>query len=142
MKAGVAQYARHLLSSPGKKDGLYWKTAPDEPLSPLGELVAEAQAKGYAYHGKPEPYHGYFYKVLKAQGPKAPGGAYDYVVRGRMIGGFALVAWPAEYGISGIMTFVVNHDGVVFSKDLGPNSAKIATEMTRFDPDSTWTKEE
>jgi len=140
-KNGLFDYAQKLLSTPGKKDGLYWPSKAGSP-SPLGELVAQAQAQGYRYHGKAEPYYGYFYKVLKAQGPQAPGGAYDYVVRGRMIGGFALVAWPAQYGVSGIMTFVVNHDGVVYSKDLGDDTAKLASEMTRYDPDASWKKEE
>lgn len=139
-KDGLFDYAQKMISTPGKKDGLFWRTEPGEAQSPLGELIAQANAKGYS--DKTKPYFGYYYHILKAQGPHAPGGAYDYVVRGRMIGGYALVAWPAQYGVSGIMTFLVNHDGVVFSKDLGPNSAKLASEMTRFDPDSTWKKEE
>lgn len=139
---GLFDYAQRILSSKGKHDGLYWPTQPGERDSPLGELVAAAQAQGYRYENKPAPYHGYYYKVLKAQGKNAAGGAYDYLVRGRMIGGFALLAWPAEYGVSGIMTFEVNHDGVVFSKDLGPQTAKQAAAITRFDPDSSWKREE
>ncbi len=139
-KDGLFDYAQSMISTPGKKDGLFWVTQPGEPLSPLGELIAEATAKGYK--DKTKPYWGYYYHVLKGQGPHAAGGAYDYVVRNRMIGGFALVAWPAEYGNSGIMTFLVNHDGEVFSKDLGPNTAKIASSMKLFDPDSTWKKED
>jgi hypothetical protein len=139
---GLYNYAEKILSSEGKHDGLYWPTKEGEPASPLGELVAQAQAKGYRYKGKPEPYHGYYYHVLTGQGANANGGAYDYIVRGRMIGGFALVAWPAEYGISGIMTFEVNHDGVVFSKDLGEDTEKLAPAIKRFDPDSTWKVEE
>lgn len=138
---GLFDYAERILSTPGKKDGLYWPSEPNEPESPLGELVADARSEGY---GKKQgaPYHGYYFKILKAQGPHADGGAYSYMVRGRMIGGFALVAYPAQYGNSGIMTFVVNHDGVVHSKDLGPNTAKIASAMTKYDPDQTWKTEE
>jgi hypothetical protein len=139
---GLFDYAEKILSSPGQHDGLYWPTQPGEPRSPRGELVAEAQAQGYRYENKRAPYHGYFYKVLTAQGPHARGGAYDYIVHGRMIGGFALLAWPAEYGVSGIMTFEVNHDGVVFSKDLGPKTGELAAKITRFDPDSGWKREE
>jgi hypothetical protein len=139
---GLFEYAQKFRSTPGKEDGLYWPSEPGQPESPLGELVADARSEGYA--GKPQgsPYHGYLFKLLKAQGPHAEGGAYDYVVRGNMIGGFALVAYPAQYGVSGIMTFVVNHDGVVYSKDLGPNTTKLAAAMTRYDPDSSWKKEE
>jgi DUF2950 family protein len=139
---GLFEYAQTIVSTPGKHDGLYWKTEPNEPESPFGELAAEAQSEGYRGKPKGTPYHGYLFKVLKAQGPHAAGGAYDYVVRGNMIGGFALVAYPAQYGNSGIMTFVVNHDGVVYSKDLGPNTTKLAAAMTKYDPDSTWKKED
>jgi hypothetical protein len=136
-------YAQRVASGAGKQDGLYWPTKKGEPPSPLGELFADARAEGYAPgEGKRAPYHGYLYRILKAQGPNAPGGAYDYMVRGRMIGGFALVAYPAAYGRSGVMTFVVNHDGVVYEKDLGPETAKIAGEMTLFDPDESWSKVE
>jgi hypothetical protein len=137
----LPQYAQRVSSSAGKRDGLYWETKPDEPPSPLGELFAEARGEGYRpKEGAPIPYHGYYYRILKAQGPSAAGGAYDYVVRGKMIGGFALVAYPAEWGASGVMTFVVNHDGVVYEKDLGPKTAKLAQSMKAFDPDPTWTR--
>lgn len=140
-KEKLAPYAQMVASSPGKKDGLFWETAEGEPPSPLGELFASARAQGYKPgEGKPIPYHGYYYRVLKAQGPHAPGGAYDYIVRGKMIGGFALVAYPAEYDSSGVMTFLVNHDGVVYEKDLGPKTAQIAQAMKTFDPDETWRK--
>jgi hypothetical protein len=136
---GVLQYASKLASSPGKQDGLYWPTKAGEPQSPLGPAVAAARAAG----GSSEAgYYGYRYKLLTGQGRNAPGGAYDYVARGRMIGGFAAVAWPVRYGDTGIMTFMVSHDGVVYEKDLGPNTAAIAAAMTRFDPDSTWQKAE
>ena len=105
----------------------------------MGPLVALARREGYKRAAdKPVPYHGYYYKMLTSQGPDAPGGAYDYVVRSKMIGGFALVAYPAQYGASGIMTFIVNHDGVVYEKDLGPNTPATAQSMTKFNPDKTW----
>jgi hypothetical protein len=135
------QYARKFVSGEAKKDGLYWPTAAGEPDSPLGPLIADARAEGYAARsGHPEPYHGYVFKILTAQGNNATGGARDYIVNGRMIGGFALVAAPAEYGNSGVMTFIVNHDGAVFQKDLGPDTVGLVTEMTAFDPDSTWSE--
>jgi hypothetical protein len=137
-------YAQKFTSTPGKRDGLYWPTKPDEDPSPLGPLFALAKSGGYAMKGggKPEPYHGYYYRILKAQGPAAAGGAYDYVAHGRMFGGFALVAYPAAYGNSGIVTFIVNHDGVVFEKDLGPKTTAVATAMKTFDPDTTWKRVE
>ncbi len=141
----VREYAQKFMSTPGKKDGLYWKTKEGEPESPLGDLFAKAVKAGYT-PGKagagPQPYWGYYYKILKAQGKNAPDGAYDYVINGKMIGGFALVAYPAEYGASGIMTFLVNHDGVVYQKDLGKETGKIASAMTKYDPDETWKKVE
>jgi hypothetical protein len=140
---GLADYARRLVSTPGKKDGLYWPAKAGEPQSPLGPLAAQAVAEGYGKQAKsasPRPFHGYFFKLLKGQGPNAAGGKYDYEVNGRMMGGFAAVAWPAKYGVSGVMTFLVNHDGTVFEKDLGPNTAAAAQKMTRFDPDKTWKK--
>jgi hypothetical protein len=137
----LLQYASKFISTKGKRDGLYWETAANEPPSPLGPLVAQARREGYKRAaGKPVPYHGYYYKMLTRQGPDAPDGAYDYVVRGKMIGGFALVAYPAQYGTSGIMTFIVNHDGVVYEKDLGPKTAATAQSMTKFNPDQTWKK--
>src|SRR5262245_8504946 len=136
--AGNGVYAQHIVSRPGKKDGLYWPAQSSADESPLGGLVASAATEGYRVGQQPAPYHGYFYKVLTRQGPNASGSVLDYVVRGRMIGGFALVAYPAEYGNSGIMTFLVNHDGIIYQKDLGPNIARIAAGMTEFNPDTTW----
>jgi hypothetical protein len=139
---GVAEYAETFLSDPGKKNGLFWKTAEGEPLSPLGELAAEASAEGYARgtSGERQPYHGYFYRMLKSQGASANGGAYDYVAGGRMIGGFAVVAWPADYGASGVKTFMTSHDGVVYERDLGDNTDDIAKGMNSFDPGPGWDK--
>jgi Protein of unknown function (DUF2950) len=136
---GMAVYAQRIVSTPGKKDGLYWPTSGSEPDSPLGEAVASATQQGYRV-GAGEPYHGYYYKILTSQGPNAPGGAVDYVVRGNMIGGFGLVAYPAEYGNSGIMTFIINNDGDVFEKDLGDRTSRIASRMSTFNPDHTWRK--
>ena len=138
--AGSATYAQRIVSRPGKKDGLYWPAAPGEEESPLGELVAQASKEGYSIGGERVPYHGYYYKILTRQGSMAAGGEVDYVVRGKMIGGFALVAYPAEYGNSGVMTFLVNHAGQVFQKDLGERTARIAERMTSFNPDQTWKK--
>ncbi len=138
----LLHYAQKFASTKGKRDGLFYPTSGSEPPSPLGVLFARGQAEGYApgTDAKPNPYHGYYFRILKGQGPKAAGGAYDYVVRGQMIGGFALVAYPAKYGNSGIMTFMVNHDGVVFQKDLGPNTAAVAGKLTKFNPDDSWTR--
>jgi hypothetical protein len=141
----LLEYAQKFISSKGKKNGLYWEAKEGEKLSPLGPLVAKAAKEGYIGRkpvGKHTPYHGYYYKILKAQGKNAPGGEYDYIVKDKMIGGFALVAYPAEYGNSGVMTFIVNHDGVVYEKDLGKETEKIATAMKKFDPDKTWKKAE
>jgi hypothetical protein len=135
---GIGVYAQRIVSQPGKKDGLYWPTQPGEDESPLGDLAAAASAAGYRAGQQRQPYHGYYFKILTRQGPNAPGGAIDYVARGKMIGGFALVAYPAEYRNSGAMTFLVNHQGVVYQKDLGPNTAGIASGMTAFNPDGTW----
>ncbi|HXV83615.1 MAG TPA: DUF2950 domain-containing protein [Candidatus Binatia bacterium] len=136
----LLQYAQKFISTKGKRDGLYWETKPGEQPSPLGPLVAEARAEGYkGAGGKPIPYHGYYYKILTGQGKDASGGAYSYLVRGKMMGGFGMVAYPAQYGSSGIMTFLVNHDGIVYQKDLGPKTASVAQSMTRFNPDKTWT---
>jgi hypothetical protein len=136
--AGNRAYAQRIVSRPGKKDGLFWPAQSSADESPLGELVASAAAEGYRAGQQRAPYHGYYYKVLTRQGPNASGGALDYVVRGSMIGGFALVAYPAEYRNSGVMTFLVNHQGNVYEKDLGPNTARIAAGMTAFNPDNTW----
>jgi hypothetical protein len=139
---GILEFAQRLESTPGKRDGLYWPTKPGERPSPLGPFVAEARAAGYRRPepGKRQPYYGYLYRPLYAQGPAASGGAYDYIIRGHMIGGFAVVAYPATYGVSGITTFIVNHDGVVYQKDFGPKTAQIANEMKTFNPDKTWKK--
>ncbi len=134
---GRHQYAQRFISRPGTRDGLYWPSAASEPESPLGPLMAHARAEGYGT-AKGAPYHGYFYKILKAQGTNAPGGARNYVTGRRMTGGFALVAFPAQYGDSGVMTFIVNQDGIVYQKDLGPDSAARARGMTSFDPDQSW----
>jgi hypothetical protein len=138
--AGGAAYAQRIVSRPRKKDGLYWPAEQGEEASPLGEFVAQASNEGYALGDDRVPFHGYYFKILTRQGPMAAGGEVDYVVRGKMIGGFALVAYPAEYGNSGVMTFVVNYAGTVFQKDLGDRTAKIAERMTSFNPDQTWKK--
>ncbi|WP_439368006.1 DUF2950 domain-containing protein [Bradyrhizobium sp. PMVTL-01] len=137
---GAGVYAQRFVSTAGKKDGLFWRD--DNDPSPLGALVAEASAEGYKQGAgdEPAPYHGYYFHILKGQGPNAPGGALNYVVKGKMIGGFALIAWPAEYGNSGVMTFLVNHDGTVYQKDLGTRTSFIARRTTQFDPDQTWKK--
>jgi hypothetical protein len=122
---------------PGRKNGLYWPTKAGEPESPLGPALATARAAGGS---RAAGYYGYRYKILRAQGQNAPGGAYSYVAHGRMIGGFAVVAWPARYGQTGVMTFMVSHDGVLYQKDLGPTSATRARAISRFDPDSSWQK--
>jgi hypothetical protein len=142
MKAGgaPAAYAQRFVSSSGKKDGLYWPQASGGEASPMGEFVAMATMEGYRLAKKPQPFHGYYYKILTRQAATAPGGAADYVVDGHMIGGFALVAFPAEYGNSGVVTFLVNHDGTVFQKDLGARTSIAAERMTAFSPDHTWAK--
>jgi len=132
---GAMQYAQKMVSSPGKQDGLYWE---GEHESLVPKSFAGAAAAMFAEGRKPVPYHGYYFHILKAQGPDAEGGAADYVVKGQMIGGFALVAFPAEYGVSGIQTFIVNQRGIVYSKDLGPNTMTPARRMTTFNPDKTW----
>jgi hypothetical protein len=136
---GVLQYAQRLGSTPGKHDGLYWPSdaAKGEEASPFGPLVAESAAylKG---HKAGEPYRGYHFRILTRQGASAPGGAYNYVINGRMIAGFAMVAYPAQFGESGVMTFIVSHNGKVFEKDLGKNSAEIGAKMTAFDPGAGW----
>ena len=138
---GMAAYAARFASTPGKHDGLYWPTKAGEPPSPLGPLVGDAVRGGYAGgSGQPQPYHGYLFRMLSGQGKDAPGGAFDYMVDGRMFGGFAVVAYPAKYRVSGVMTFIVNYDGVVYQKDLGAATAAEASKMTRFDPGPGWTK--
>jgi hypothetical protein len=132
----VLKYAQNIVSTTGKQDGLYADGVPDSLVS---HAFAEAAAANqFNVSKKPTPYHGYYFRVLKSQGPDAAGGAFDYVVNGKMIGGFALVAWPAEYGVSGIRTLIINHEGVVYEKDLGPGTALQARQMTRFNPDKSW----
>jgi hypothetical protein len=139
----MLEYAQRIGSTPGTKDGLYWPPDLDGEVSPLGPMVAEAQSKGYGIEAKGQetarvPFHGYLFKILTRQGKHAPGGKYNYVINGHMIGGFALVAWPVEYGDSGIMTFIVNQQGRVYQKDLGPRTAKIAGTLKEYAPDKTW----
>jgi DUF2950 family protein len=142
--APLLHYAGRLISTDGKKDGLYWPAGENEEQSPIGEGFAKARAEGYAKEGTMtgEPFHGYIYRLLTKQGANAPGGAYDYLVNDQLLGGFAAIAFPAEYGNSGVMTFMVNHDGVVYSKDLGAETAKLALAMDTFDPGPDWKKEE
>ncbi len=133
--SGILQYAQKILSTPGRKDGLYWEGEPDNLVS---KAFADASAAMMAEGKKPMPYHGYYFHFLKAQGPEVEGGAMDYVVKGKMIGGFALVAYPDEYGVSGIKTFLVSHRGKVYEKDLGSTTGVLARQMTRFNPDKSW----
>ena len=139
------EYAQKFLSDEGKQDGLYWKVSAGEQPSPIGPLVADAEAEGYkpTHDGSPAtPYRGYLYRILDRQGAGAPGGAKSYIAAGKMSGGFAVIAYPAEYRSSGVMTFLVGTNGVVYRKDLGPNTATIAKAMKSYNPDSTWTKDE
>ena len=136
--AGIGTYAQRIVSTPGKTDGLYWPS--DKNDSTLGDLAAEESSEGYKSGEGPQPYHGYSFKILTRQGPSAPGGALNYVVKGKMIGGFGLVAYPADYGNSGVMTFIVSYAGTVYQKDLGKDTVAIAERMTSFDPDHTWKK--
>ncbi len=139
----LLHYAQKLISTSGRKDGLYWPTSGNEMPSPLGEEFALARAEGYFKDGVAQatPFHGYVYRLLKSQGPNAKGGAYDYMVRNKMLGGFALIAVPAEYGSSGVMSFIVNHEGVVYSKDLGEDTVQAASSIDSFDPDRSWKRE-
>ncbi len=142
-RQGVFQaYARRFFSSPGQRDGLYWPTPEGEEPSPLGPFAAAASSGGYSRRqgDAPQPYHGYYFRILESQGPNAPGGATDYVVNGRMIGGFAIIAVPARYGISGIKTFMISHHGAVYEQDLGPDTAREAAAITAFDPGEGWTR--
>jgi len=132
----VNQYAQRIISTPGKQDGLAWQNADGTWSGPIGEKIAQVIEQGYT--SRAEPYHGYFFKILKGQGPAAPLGTMDFVVKGVMIGGFALVAAPAEYGVTGVRTFIVSHDGVVYERDLGPNSLSEFGKMERFNPDKSW----
>jgi len=138
-KDGLLEYAQKLISTPGKRDGLYWETQEGRRLSPLGPLTTRAKAQGYADLAN-EPYHGYYYTILTAQGEDSPGGAFSYIVRGKMIGGFALVAYPARWNASGVMTFICNHQGVVYEKNLGKDTLAVAERMTRYNPDKSWKK--
>jgi hypothetical protein len=141
----VLKYAQKIISTPGAKDGLFWSPDSDGEISPLGPLAADAADEGYRKKGKrnfddgPQPFHGYYFKVLTRQGKHAAGGKYNYVINGNMIGGFALVAWPAEHGNSGIMTFIVNQQGRVYQKDIGSKTASVVEAMKDYNPDNTWT---
>ena len=136
--SAVNQYAQRILSTAGKQDGLAWQNPDGTWGGPVGEAVAKAMAQGYSNTENPDPFHGYYFKVLKGQGPSARLGRLNYLIEGAMIGGFALVAWPAEYHVTGVQTFIVSYDGVVYQKDLGPNTTKIAEAMELYDPDKTW----
>ncbi len=139
----VLEYAQRLRSTPGQHDGLYWPLRADEEQSPLGPLIAAARVEGYRRQARimtdqPSPYHGYYFKILTKQGKAAPAGKYNYVINGHMIGGFALVAWPAEWGKSGVMTFIVNQQGKIYQKNLGPKTAASAKTLSRYNPDAGW----
>jgi hypothetical protein len=144
---GVAEYAQRLASTEGKQDGLYWETDLDEEPSPLGEFVAQARAEGYTgrddkSEAGPRPYHGYLYRIITKQGEHAPGGKFDYLINGNMVAGFGLVAYPVEWGSSGIMTFIINSNGRVLQKNLGEKTAELAVAMETYDPDDSWTEEQ
>jgi hypothetical protein len=139
----IPKYAQHMISRPGKKNGLYWPTSAGEKESPLGILVAKAKEEGYILPRKadesgPRPFHGYYFRILKSQGPKAPGGKFNYVINGNMVAGYALVAYPARWGVSGVKTFIINQRGRVYEKDLGPKTAEIARKLKHYNPDLTW----
>ena len=135
--SGMNQYAQKWVSTPGKQDGLSWRGADGKPAGPMGDEIAEALAAGYTK--KAEPYNGYYFRTLTAQGPAARLGARNYIVNGMMIGGFAAIAWPATYGVTGVQTFIVNNDGVVYQKDLGADTGKVAPAIKKFNPDKGWT---
>jgi hypothetical protein len=141
---GIFAYAQKLRSDPGKRNGLFWRTTPGKEVSPLGELVAQAWHEGYkkkkaAFREvEPSPFHGYYFKILTRQGKRVPGGSYNYLINSNMVGGFALVAFPSSWGKSGVMTFIVNQQGKVYQKNLGPETAKIAHKMKSYNPDKTW----
>lgn len=142
---GTGEYATRFVSTPGGHDGLYWPVTQGETESPLGPLIDAALDAGYPGEiigGKPDPYEGYYFRILTAQGPNGDGGAKDYIQSGRLTGGFALVAWPAVFGSSGVMTFIAGPDGDVYQKDLGPDTARLGAEITTFEPDSTWSRVE
>ncbi len=141
---GIIAYAQKLRSDPGQKNGLFWRTSPGEEVSPFGELIAKARMEGYKqgkslFKEEPTPFHGYYFKILTRQGRHAPGGKYNYIINGNMVGGFALAAFPSSWGKSGVMTFIVNQQGKVYQKNLGPNTTKIVRKMKEYDPDKTWT---
>ena len=137
--SGIYQYAQKLISTPGKQDGLYWENADGTPGGPITKVVAKAIEEGYSL-SPGSAYSGYYFRLLKGQGPSAPMGELDYIIKGMMIGGFAIIAVPAEYGVTGIQTFIVSHNGVVYQKDLGPDSVNAAKQIERYDPDKTWTR--
>jgi hypothetical protein len=139
-RSGVAQYAQKLLSDEGRHDGLYWPAAAGKPQSPIGQLITKAVSEGYrrGEAGHPVPFHGYYYRVLTSQGKNAPGGARRYIRDGRMTGGFAFLAYPATYRSSGVMTFLVNQNGEVLQKDLGPETSRLAQEIKSYNPDASW----
>jgi hypothetical protein len=137
--SGFHQYAQKLISTPGKQDGLYWENADGTPGGPVSKTVAKAIEEGYSL-SPGSVYSGYYFRILKGQGSAAPMGELDYIIKGMMIGGFALVAVPAEYRVTGVQTFIINHDGIVYQKDLGPDSINIVKQMERYDPDKTWTR--
>ncbi|HEX3357694.1 MAG TPA: DUF2950 domain-containing protein [Tepidisphaeraceae bacterium] len=138
---GVPEYAQRFHSELGKKNGLYWETKAGEPDSPLGPLVTDAAEESYTHVPSPrsQPYHGYYFHILKSQGPHAPGGAMDYIINGNMVGGFGLIAYPADYGNSGVMTFLTNHTGVIYQQDLGDDTEKTAKAIKSYDPGPGWT---
>ncbi|MGA2136023.1 MAG: DUF2950 domain-containing protein [Bryobacteraceae bacterium] len=134
---GLAVYSQKFVSTPGKRDGLYWDTPAGSAPSPLGALVAQARAEGYTA-GHHHPYHGYYFKILTRQGPHAPGGRFSYIINGNMIAGYALIAYPDKWGSSGVMTFIINQQGRIYEKNLGPHTAPLAAAITEYDPDPTW----
>jgi hypothetical protein len=139
--SGINQYAQRIISTPGKRDGLYWKNEDGTGDGPISETVAKALQEGYSTdQQKPTPFHGYYFKILKGRGPSAPEGEVDFVIHGLMIGGFALAATPAQYEVTGIKTFIVSYEGIVYQKDLGPDSLKVFSQMERYNPDKTWTR--
>ncbi len=138
---GVLEFAQRLISTKSKKDGLYWDAKEGEEESPFGPLIAKAAEEGYKDRKKMDPFHGYYFRIIKAQGPNAKGGAFNYVAKGHMVLGFGLLAYPAKYGSSGIMTFIVNQEGVIYQKDLGSKTEKAA-KITKYDPDKTWNRVE
>jgi hypothetical protein len=141
-QAGMLAYAPRFVSSPGKHNGLYWQSESDEAQSPIGPLLTAAANESGGDAKQRVPYHGYYYRILTKQGNNAPGGAYDYVVNGKMLGGFAVIAYPAQYGKSGVMSFIVNHDGKIYEKNLGANTPAAASKIDAYDPDASWKQTE